>query len=67
MQYVSISDVALHANNPTYSLLPWMLIYSTIMQPVSINDVAFSIAPLQSCLLLVAMDTIMNNAESKYQ
>ena len=34
------------------------------MQVVSINNVAFPIAPY---LFLVAMDTIMNNAVCKYQ
>ena len=36
------------------------------MQPVSINDVAFPIAPYHTDLFSVAMDSTMNNADCTY-
>ena len=57
----------LHFRLPlTYSLLPWILLLT--MQIVSINNVGFNVGfPIASYLFLVAMDTIINNAEGKYQ
>ena len=67
---VSMNEL-LFFHDAIYSIVPCIATYSGLgtlpIQCVSINDVAFSIAPYNAYLFLAAMDTIMNNVACKYQ